>query len=75
MRVSVCVGNYAETPYCIPGLGINVYSMEELCYCLKENAFLLDFSMMNDALADWIDRACGLRELAKTLYPLKLSRY
>ena len=70
MRVSVCVGNYAETPYCIPGLGINVYSMEELCYCMKENAFLLDFSMLNDALADWIDRECGLRELAKALYPL-----
>lgn len=70
MQISVCVGNYATTPYCIPGLEINVYCMEELCYCMKENAFLLDFSVMNDALLDWIDRECGLRELAKILYPM-----
>lgn len=70
MQISVCVGNYAITPYCIPGLEINVYCMEELCYCMKENAFLLDFSIMNDALLDWIDRECGLRELEKILYPM-----
>ena len=47
MRVSVCVGEYAKTPYCVPELGINVFSMEELCYCMKENVFLLDFSIIN----------------------------
>ena len=56
MRVSVCVGDYAAVPYCIPGLELNVFSMEELCYCIKENAFLLDFSLMNDELIDWIER-------------------
>ncbi|MGN0167238.1 MAG: hypothetical protein ACI4AB_04295 [Acetatifactor sp.] len=70
MRVSVCVGNYAKTPYCIPGLEINVYCMEELCYLLKENAFLLDLSLMNDGLLNWIDAECGRRELARVLYPL-----
>lgn len=68
MRVSVCVGDYATTPYCIPGLELNVYSMEELCYCIKENAFLLDFSLMNDGLIDWIERQCGLKGLARELY-------
>lgn len=70
MRVSVCVGDYATTPYCIPGLELNVYSMEELCYCIKENAFLLDFSLMNDGLIDWIERQCGLKDLARELYQL-----
>lgn len=70
MRVSVCVGDYATTPYCIPGLELNVYSMEELCYCMKENAFLLDFSLMNDGLIDWIERQCGLKNLARELYQL-----
>lgn len=70
MRVSVCVGDYATTPYCIPGLELNVYSMEELCYCMKENAFLLDLSLMNDGLIDWIERQCGLKSLAKELYQL-----
>lgn len=69
MRVSVCVGNYAKTPYCIPGLEMHVYCMEELCYLLKEKAFLLDQSLMNDELLQWIDAECGRKELARTLYP------
>lgn len=70
MRVSVCVGDYATTPYCIAGLGIRVYCMEELCYCLRENAFLLDLSLLEEKLVDWIDRECGIRELARELYPM-----
>lgn len=70
MRISVCVGNYAKTPYCIAGPEIQVYCMEELCYCLKENAFLLDLSLMEEALADWIGEECGLKELAKELYSM-----
>lgn len=67
MRVSLCVGNYATTPYYIAGLEIPVYSMEELSFCLKENAFLLDMSMMRDELVDWIERECGLKALAAEL--------
>ena len=65
--VSVCVGNYAKTPYCVPGIGVNVYCMEELCYCLKENAFLLDLSLLDEALLDWLEKECGVKELAKAL--------
>lgn len=70
MRVSVCVGDYATTPYCIPGLEQQVSCMEELCYCLRENAFLLDLSLLDEKLVDWIDRECGLKALAKELYPM-----
>lgn len=70
MRVSVCVGNYASTPYCVPGIEINVCCMEELCFVLKENAFLLDFSVMNDELLDWLERECGQKELARALHPM-----
>lgn len=70
MCVSVCVGDYAKTPYCVPGLEMNVYCMEELCYCLKENAFLLDLSLMNDELLHWIEHECGLKELARALHSL-----
>lgn len=68
MGLSLCVGNYATTPYYIASLGIQVYCMEELCYCLRENAFLLDFSVMDEYLIDWIDNECGVPELAKELY-------
>ena len=68
--VNICVGDYAKTPYCIPELEINVYSMEELCYCLKENSFLLDLSLMNDRLLRWIEQECGLKELSRVLHPM-----
>lgn len=74
MRVSVCVGEYAKTPYQIPGVGMRVFCMEELCFCMKENAFLLDLSLLNDELLNWIERECGLRELAKELHPLVHKR-
>lgn len=70
MRVSVCVGKYAKIPYSIRDLEIHVYSMEELCYVLKENAFLLDMSLLDENLVNWIDTECGLEELARELYPL-----
>lgn len=70
MRVSMCVGDYAEKPYWIPGLEIAVQCMEELCFCIKENAFLLDTGIMNDELAGWIGEQCGLQELARELHPL-----
>lgn len=70
MRVSVSVGCYAEKPYRIPGLEVDVYSMEELCYCIRENAFLLDPSFLSDGLLGWIEEECGLRELARSLHPL-----
>ncbi len=44
MRISICVGEYAKVPYSIAGLELSVYCIEELCFCMKENAFLLDAS-------------------------------
>ncbi len=69
-EVLVCVGDYAREPYVLPKLGVRVYCMEELCYCLKENAFLLDCSVMNDELLDFIRKDCGLPGLAQALHPL-----
>ncbi len=68
MRTCISIGDYAVTPYFIPGLEIPVYCMEELCYCVRENAFLLDMRLMNDALVDWIGEKCGLKDLAKLLH-------
>lgn len=70
MRVSMCVGEYAKTPYCISDLEIRVYCMEELCYCLRENAFLLDLTLLDERLVDWVGEECGLKELAGELYQM-----
>lgn len=70
MRASICVGNYCENPYCPEELGIRVYCLEELCYALKENAFLLDTGIMSERLVKWIDKECGVSQLAGELYSL-----
>lgn len=70
MKASLCVGEYCENAYHVEGLELEVHCLEELCYCLKENAFLLDLSLMNDKLVDWIGEACEVKELAKQLYPM-----
>lgn len=64
------VGREAENPYYFDKLYLNIYSIEELCYALYENAFLIDNDIVNKGLADWIYKECGLTELANTLYSL-----
>ena len=70
MRISMCVGKYSAVPYCVPGLELSEHGSWELCYCVRENAFLIDASLMNDDLVNWIDKDCGLTDLAKELYPM-----
>ena len=69
-RVILCTGKSAQVPYCIEKLGIQVWSVEELCYCLRENAFLLDQDIVSGKLVEWLEEECGLEELSGALYPL-----
>ena len=67
MRISLALGNYAKSPYTIPGLDARVYCIEELCYLLGENALLLDGTLMNGRLVDWVDKELGLEDLAREM--------
>ena len=69
-RVFFCAGSYASIPYYFENLGLRVYSAEELCYVLKENAFLLDKELLDRKLVRWIEDSLKLRDLAAMLYPL-----
>lgn len=70
MSVRLCVGEYASQPFCFEGLNLKVYCAEELCYALKENAFLLDTDIMSDRLVEWLQSQCGLADLAGELHNL-----
>ena len=48
--------------------------MEELCCCLKENAFLLGTDIMQDSLLKFISNECDVPQLARELYPLVHKR-
>jgi len=69
-QIYVCVGEIAKKPYYFEKVYANVYSIEELCYVLYENAFLVDREILNRELIDWIEMECKLPELARNLHEL-----
>ncbi len=66
-RILLCLGKYAEKPYFMKRAYVNVYSAEELCYCLMKNTYFADEEIMDDRLPDWLEEECGLPELAGLL--------
>ena len=70
----LCIGSYAKTPYHIEKIGRNVYCIEELCYCIVQNAFLMDEESFGKELFDWIERECSLEKLADELRSMYAKR-
>ena len=70
MKARVCLGIYAANAYYFESLGLEVFCMEELAYCLKENAFLLGTEIMSDEMLHFIGTGCRVPELARELYPM-----
>ena len=62
-----CHEPIAALPYYVEGIGMNLYSMEELCYYIMENTFLLDNSFMSEELCTWVEKQMGLYKLAEQL--------
>lgn len=67
MSIRLCIGEYARVGYDPEHMGIKVYSLEELCFFIKENAFLLDDGFVDDALGAWLSEECGLQDLGEEL--------
>lgn len=65
--VILCSGNYAKTPYYIAEEDLHLYSVEELCYYLYKNAFMLQEDFFGDALLSWISQELGLSQWADAL--------
>lgn len=66
----ICHGPAAEIPYYLEGAGINIFSMEELCYYIQNNTYLLDASFMTEELCVWVDKQMGFHALSKRLLDL-----
>ena len=52
----ICNEPIAALPYYIEGISWNVYSLEELCYYLENNTYLLENDFMNEELCTWIGK-------------------
>lgn len=63
----LCKQSIAAMPYYEEAMSINLYSIEELCYYIKQNLYVLDSSFMTDELCTWIDKELNMEELSQKL--------
>lgn len=66
-RVYLCLGKNAEVPYYFERVRTHVWNVEELCYFVRENAWLLEPSVLGRELAAWVGEQCNLPELSRAL--------
>ena len=67
MALRICLGKYARKGYEPEHMGIKLYSVEELCFFIKENAFFIDETFVNISLGEWLEKECELKELGEEL--------
>ncbi len=69
-RVLLCTGRYAENPYYLQSLGVNIFCVEELCFLFASNPFMIGQEVMDIKLVKWLDQECGLGDLCHQLLNL-----
>lgn len=57
----------ASRPFYIESIRRNLWSMEELCYFMWKNVYLIDETLINTELCDWLETELGQKGLADTL--------
>ena len=70
----LCQTGRAEAPYFIENISMNIYSLEELCYYLDHNLYLIDQTILNEGLCNWIQEELKLPALAAKLRP-KMGKF
>lgn len=65
----LCQTKKAEKPYFIENISTNIYSIEELCYYLYNNLYLVDHTIINEGLCKWLEDELGMETLAAKLRP------
>ncbi len=63
----LCHKKKARQPYEITRIHRKIYTMEELCYYLCNHLYLIDYTLTNEQLCDWLEQELELRELAQNL--------
>ena len=52
----LCHKKRARQPYVISRVHMKIYTIEELCYYICNNLYLIDYTIINQQLCDWIGR-------------------
>lgn len=61
-KLIVATGNYAKKSYLLKNTKQNIYSVEELCYCIMRNPELCEDFLYDDGLARYMREVLGLKE-------------
>ncbi len=63
----LCHKKHAKQPYEIFRAHVRIYTIEELCYYLSNNLYLIDHTLMNRQFCDWVDEELEMGDLAEVL--------
>lgn len=63
----LCHNKRAKQPYEVGRMHLRLYTIEELCYYVCNNLYLIDHTIMNRQLCEWISSELGLDRLAEKL--------
>ena len=66
----LCHNKKASQPYKITRIHRKIYTIEELCYYLCNNLYLIDYTIMNEKICEWLYSELDMRELAGELLDL-----
>ena len=66
-NLMLCVGSRGSTPFDWDILEVRVQSVEELCFQIVRNRYVISEDAFSTELFDWLERECGLAELAEIL--------
>lgn len=66
----LCHKKKARQPYEITRIHRKIYTIEELCYYLCNHLYLLDHTIVNDVLCDWLENELEMKTLAEDLRAL-----
>ena len=51
----LCHDKHATHPYEITRIHCKIFTLEELCYYLCNNLYLIDYTIMNQQLLSWLE--------------------
>lgn len=63
----LCRSKYAKKPYYISNMAIHIYSLEELCYYIYNNIYLIGTDLVEEDLLTYIEQELEEPDLAKEL--------
>lgn len=62
-----CSSKIAKHPYCFPMTKTNVYSIEEVCYYIRNNIYMMQEEVFDKDFAEWIGKELEMETTAKKL--------